>query len=93
MVEQALPPDALIAARVSDRVPLAKYSALAHRVVAWPAGSSADTTISEADLAAARAAGARFLLWDEAGGPPPLADPEAARVATSARYALYRLEP
>lgn len=93
MVERALPDDALLAARVAGRLPLAKYSAIGHRVVAWPVGSELSVPITAADLAAARTAGANYLLWDEAGGLPPLADPEAARVASSGRYALYRLNP
>lgn len=93
MVEAAAPPDAPIAARVSGRLPLAKYSAIAHRVVDWPAGSDSAATITPADLDAARAAGATLLLWDEAAGPPPLSAHDAARVAAGGRYALYRLGP
>jgi 4-amino-4-deoxy-L-arabinose transferase-like glycosyltransferase len=89
---QAAAPDAPIAARVAGRLPLAKYSALAHQVVDWPVGSDLAAPVTAADLAAARAAGADFLLWDEASGLPPLSDPEAARVAASGRYALYRLD-
>jgi hypothetical protein len=92
MVQAAAEPDAPLAVRASARVPLASYSALSHRVVAWPPGT-AEAPPTPADLDAAREAGARYLLWDEAGGPPPLPDPEAARVATSARYALYKLDP
>jgi len=61
-------------------------------VVAWPIGSDLAAPIAAADLLAARAAGATYLLWDEAAGPPPLPSPDAARVATSPRYALYRLD-
>lgn len=93
MVEAAAPPDALLAARVAGRLPLAKYSALAHRMVDWPVGSDLAAPITPADLDDARAAGAAYLLWDEAAGPPPLADAEAARAATSGRYGLYRLSP
>jgi 4-amino-4-deoxy-L-arabinose transferase-like glycosyltransferase len=93
MVRATLPPDALVAARVAGRLPLAKYSALAHRVVDWPAGSVVEAPVTAADLEAARAAGAAYLLWDEAAGPPPLAAPEAARMTGGGRYALYRLEP
>lgn len=92
MVQTAIPPDALLAARVAARLPLAKYSALAHRVVEWPIGSDLALPVSADDLVAARAAGARYLLWDEASGLPPLPDPGAARVASSGRYALYQLE-
>jgi len=92
MVQAFAPPEARIAARVAGRLPLAKYSAIAHRVVAWPIGSDLAAPIAAADLLAARAAGATYLLWDEAAGPPPLPSPDAARVATSPRYALYRLD-
>lgn len=91
MVEAATPPEAMIAARVSGRLPVAKYSAIGHRVVEWPAGGDLGRAIGPEDLAEAMAAGATFLLWDEAGGPPPLADPGAALVADAGRYALYRL--
>ncbi|NTU85002.1 MAG: hypothetical protein HGA45_37505, partial [Chloroflexales bacterium] len=91
MVEAAAPPGSLVAARVAGRLPVAKYSAIAHRVVEWPAGADVQRPISAADLAAAHAAGAAYVIWDEATGPPPLADPVAARVAGGGRYALYRI--
>ena len=93
MVETALPPEARIAARVAARLPVAKYSAIAHRVVAWPAGADMQHAISPDDLAEAHAAEARYLLWDEAAGPPPLTNAAAARVASTGRYALYRMTP
>jgi 4-amino-4-deoxy-L-arabinose transferase-like glycosyltransferase len=93
MVETAAPPGALIAARVAARLPLAKYSAIAHRAVNWPAGADPARILTAADLAGPQAAGASYLLWDEAAGPPPLPSPAAARVATSGRYGLYRLGP
>ena len=92
MVEAATDPGDLIAARVSGRLPLAKYSALAHRVVDWPPQVTADAAISAEEVAAVRAAGARYLLWDETAGPPPLPDPAAALVGASGRYGLYRLD-
>lgn len=92
MVEAATAPGDLIAARVAGRLPLAKYSAIAHRVIDWPAASQLDVPVTPADLAAARAAGASYLLWDEATGPPPLPDPATALVSTSGRYGLYRLD-
>jgi 4-amino-4-deoxy-L-arabinose transferase-like glycosyltransferase len=91
MVEAATAPGDPIAARVSERLPLAKYSAIAHRVVDWPPHVAAGAAIRAEDVAAVYAAGARYLLWDETAGPPPLADPDAARVSTSGRYGLYRL--
>ncbi|PDW04366.1 hypothetical protein CJ255_03950 [Candidatus Viridilinea mediisalina] len=87
----AVAPHATLAAYLPARVPLANFSAIAHQVVAWPAGVMDGHTLTPADLAAVRQHGATYLLWDEARGTPPLPDPEAARVATSGRYALYRL--
>lgn len=92
LVAAATAPGDLIATRVSGRLPLAKYSAIAHRVVDWPAAAQLDVPVTPADLAAARAAGASYLLWDEATGPPPLPDPATALVRTSGRYGLYRLD-
>jgi apolipoprotein N-acyltransferase len=91
MVQQAASPDALIAARVSDRLPLAKYSAIAHQVVDWPVGSDLSRPITADDLETARAAGAQYLLWDTVAGAPPLDNPEAALVAASERYVLYQI--
>lgn len=91
MVEAATAPGNPIAARVSERLPLAKYSAIAHRVVDWPPHVMAGAAIGAEDVAAVRAAGARYLLWDETAGPPPLPDPDAARLSASGRYGLYRL--
>jgi hypothetical protein len=91
MVQQVAPPDASIAARVSDRLPLAKYSAIAHLMIDWPVGSDLSRPITAADLETARAAGAQYLLWDTFAGAPPLDNPEAALVAASGRYALYQI--
>lgn len=88
---RATAPEALLAARVSPRLPLAKYSAIAHQVIDWPEGAIDGRPLTPADLEAARTRGAGYLLWDEAAGPPPLADPEGARVASSGRYGLYQL--
>lgn len=93
MVEAAAPGDEPIAARVAGRLPLAKYSAIAHRVIDWPEGSDTARPVTSEDIAGLRSAGARYLLWDEAAGPPPLDDPEAARVGSSPRYGLYDLGP
>ncbi len=87
MVLRELPADARLAVRVPARVPVAKYSALAHRVVAWP--NAGDTV----DLDLVRRQGAEFLLWDTTLGTPPLADPAAALLARSGRYSIYRLGP
>ncbi len=83
---QTLQPGEQLLARVPANVPLAKYSALAHRVVPWP-----DVTDDQAALAQASTEGIAYLLWYEAAGPPALADPVAARVGTAGAYSLYRL--
>jgi hypothetical protein len=93
MVEASLPTGALFGARVSARLPLAKYSAIAHAAVDWPAGADSSRLIGADDLSALRAAGASYLLWDDASGPPPLGDLVGARVGASGRYSLYRLGP
>ena len=92
-VEAATPSGSRLAARVSSRVPVAKYSAIADRMVAWPVGADLQHPITATDLAEAQAAGARYLLWDEATGPPPLSDPAGARLVTTGRYAVYRMFP
>ena len=91
MVQSYLPADALFGARVSARLPLAKYSAIAHAAVNWPAGGDLAQPISADDLRTLRDAGASYLLWDDDSGLPPLADVAGARVDDSGRYSLYRL--
>ncbi len=86
MVQTTLPPEALLLARVPANVPLAKYSAIAHRVVPWPAAPD-----DSAALARAADQGVAYLLWDESLGAPALPDPAAARVALAGGYGLYRL--
>lgn len=90
MIEEVAAPGRLIAARLATWTPLAKYSAIAHRFVAWSPSAEA---VSPGDLAAAQDAGAHYLLWEEAQGPPPLPNPETARVGATERYGLYRLGP
>ena len=92
-VEAATPSGSRLAARVSSRVPVAKYSAIADRMVDWPVGADLQHPITATDLAEAQAAGARYLLWDEATGPPPLTDPARARLVTTGRYTVYRMFP
>jgi hypothetical protein len=92
MVAANLPVGALFGARVSARLPLAKYSAIAHSAVDWPAGADISRSISADDLRSLRAAGASYLLWDDASGPPP-GGPADTRVGTGGRYSLYRLGP
>ncbi len=73
-----------VVVRVDPEVPLAKYSALAHRTIPWREGGDPMAT-----LAWARGEGAAYLLWDTRLAPPPIPG-EAAVVA--GRYALYRLD-
>ena len=86
LVLQTLQPGEQLLARVPADVPLAKYSALAHRVAPWP-----DVSDDHAALAQASTEGIAYLLWYEAAGPPALPDPEAARVGIAGAYRLYRL--
>lgn len=88
---RTLAPTATLATHLPPRTPLANFSAIAHQVIAWPEGVMDGRTLTPTDLAAAQQRGATYLLWDETRGAPPLPDPAAARVATSGRYALYRL--
>lgn len=82
-----LEPGQQVLTRLPAEVPLAKYSALAHRAIPWPASD----VPSAAVLRTARTQGAAYLLWDARQGTPPLANPAAARVGSSGRYTLYRL--
>ncbi|MBP1467142.1 glycosyltransferase family 39 protein [Candidatus Chloroploca sp. M-50] len=91
MVQAHVPADAMLAGNVPARLPIAKYSAIAHQVIEWPSAEAIQTGITAAELDAARAAGATYLLWDAAQGPPPLDNPEAALIAQTERYRLYRL--
>ncbi|WP_165360521.1 glycosyltransferase family 39 protein [Candidatus Chloroploca sp. Khr17] len=91
MVQAHVPTDALLAGNVPARLPLTKYSAIAHQVIEWPSTEASQTGITAAELDAARAAGATYLLWDVAQGRPPLDNPEAALMAQTERYRLYRL--
>ncbi len=86
LVLQTLQPGEQLLVRVPANVPLAKYSALAHRVAPWP-----DVSDDQAALAQASTEGIAYLLWYEAAGPPALPDPEAARVGIAGAYRLYRL--
>lgn len=84
-----LQPGEQVLTHLPAEVPIAKYSALAHRVIPWSAleqGRDAQTVLIQA-----RSQGAAYLLWDELPGPPPLPNPDAARVGEAGRYRLYRL--
>lgn len=88
LTRSVLRPGERVLTRLPPEVPVAKYSALAHRAIAWPPSAGQD---EQAILRQARSLGAAYLLWDETRGPPPLPDPPAAEVAGSSRYRLYRL--
>lgn len=78
LVQTTLAPDAQVLARVPADASLARYSAIAHRVVPWT-----DTPDHRAK--------ADYLLWHAAFGPPPLPEPAAVRVGAAEGYTLYRL--
>lgn len=86
MVRALVPPGQRILARLPPDVPLAKYSAIAHRVAPWP-----DAPDERTALLMAQREGVSYLLWDDASGPPPLPDPEAARVDGVGSFGLYRI--
>ncbi len=86
MVRALVPPGQQLLARLPPDVPLAKYSAIAHRVAPWP-----DAPNERTALLMAQREGISYLLWDDASGPPPLPDPEAARVDGVGSYGLYRI--
>jgi hypothetical protein len=86
-----LQPGERVLTRLPADVPVAKYSALAHRALPWQEIADADTDAA-AVLAQAREQGAAYLLWDAAGR-PPLPNPSDARVGRAGSYTLYRLAP
>jgi 4-amino-4-deoxy-L-arabinose transferase-like glycosyltransferase len=85
-----LAPGERVLTRLPADVPVAKYSALAHRALPWQEVATAGTDAA-ATLEAAREQGAAYLLWDEASGPPPLPNPTDARIGAAGSYVLYRL--
>lgn len=71
-----------LVAAIPDRLPLAKYSAIAHLI-----NRRVPVTVTYAELQALRA---DYLLWDNAQGPPPLPQPETAQIGTG-RFTLYTI--
>ncbi|MFN3371980.1 MAG: hypothetical protein ACK44M_00270, partial [Chloroflexus sp.] len=71
-----------LVAAIPDRLPLAKYSAIAHLI-----NRRVPVTVTYAELQALRA---DYLLWDNAQGPPPIPQPETARIGTG-RFTLYTM--
>jgi hypothetical protein len=95
VVQDELEPGAQLLARVSPEVPLAKYSAVAHRSVPWPDGTNGTNGTDGGEVQAvlddARKQGIRYLLWDSHYGPPPLDNLSGARVGEAGPYGVYRL--
>jgi hypothetical protein len=85
-----LAPGEHVLTRLPAEVPVAKYSALAHRALPWQEIASPGTDTADV-LAQARERGAAYLLWDEAAGAPPLPNPADLRVGQTGSYTLYRL--
>jgi 4-amino-4-deoxy-L-arabinose transferase-like glycosyltransferase len=85
-----LAPGEHVLTRLPAEVPVAKYSALAHRTLPWQEIASPGTDTADV-LAQARERGAAYLLWDEAAGAPPLPNPADLRVGQTGSYTLYRL--
>lgn len=89
-----LQPGEMIVAELSPESPVAKYSALAHRVI--PDQASTTELTSQHDWSAAQAAGAIYLLWDATQGDPLLSmspNADQAHVGRAGPYTLYRLTP
>jgi hypothetical protein len=87
---EALQPGEQVLTRLPADVPIAKYSALAHRALPWAELAHGQ---DERDvLAQARAAGATYLLWDSTYGTPALPAPRDMHVGQAGMYELYRLE-
>jgi 4-amino-4-deoxy-L-arabinose transferase-like glycosyltransferase len=90
LVERTLVPGEVLLAQLPADVPLAKYSAIAHRAAAWPAPLTCGAPLSPADVAAARSPSkARYLLWSNECGAAPL--PDAALRGRAGPFALYEL--
>lgn len=85
LIEAHLSPDELLLMHILPEVPLNKYSAIAHRVMPWPAAANEHEALQ---LAAAQ--GTTLILWDDTRGAPPLAESERLRIGRAGRYSLYR---
>ena len=90
LVGHTLAPGEALLAQLPANVPLAKYSAITHRVAAWPAPLACGSPMSPEALAAARStSNARYLLWSDACGAAPL--PPADLRGRAGSFALYAL--
>jgi 4-amino-4-deoxy-L-arabinose transferase-like glycosyltransferase len=80
LIQATLQPGERLLIRADPRVPIGKYSAIAHLALPAPATD---------DPAALRASGARYLLWDASlGAAPAVGSP----VDGAGSYMLYRID-
>ncbi|MGC8799543.1 MAG: glycosyltransferase family 39 protein [Chloroflexus sp.] len=73
---------ARVVAAIPDRLPLVKYSAIAHLIT-----ERVPLTVTFAELQALHA---DYVLWDNAQGEPPLPTPNQRRIGDG-RFTLYRV--
>jgi hypothetical protein len=71
-----------IVAAIPDRLPLAKYSAIAHLIK-----FRVPVTVTANEL---QAIAADYLLWDQAQGTPPIPESERHRIGEG-RFVLYAM--
>ncbi|WP_298816616.1 glycosyltransferase family 39 protein [Chloroflexus sp.] len=85
LVQRTLPePGARLVAAIPERLPLAKYSAIAHLI-----DERVPVTVTSVELQALQA---DYLLWDNAQGPPPIAELDRKQIGDG-RFSLYVLLP
>ncbi len=83
LVRRSLPEYGVnVVAAIPDRLPLAKYSAIAHLI-----RFRVPVTVTAEEL---REIGADYLLWDQAQGSPPIPESEQHRIGEG-RFVLYAM--
>ncbi len=83
LVRRSLPEYGVnVVAAIPDRLPLAKYSAIAHLI-----RFRVPVTVTAEEL---REIGADYLLWDQAQGTPPIPESEQHRIGEG-RFVLYAM--
>ncbi len=85
LVLQTLPPKTSFFAQTRPNVPLAKYSALAHRAIPWAAAAPL--------MQQNQTLPTNYLLWDDSFGPPRLPNHICKRIGVAAKYSLWELMP
>lgn len=85
LVLKTLPPRTSFFVQTRPNVPLAKYSALAHRAIPWAAAASL--------LQQNQRLPTNYLLWDDSFGPPMLPNQICKRIGFTAKYSLCELIP